>query len=96
MTNLSNVTGNAPDADSADESNSDTEAIDPDLNIKVEEMGDSELGLDIKNLMTQPGNGVMLDLQMRKLFDSSTPGDAQGDMPVFLHMRKQRRRSAAR
>ena len=46
-------------------------------------MGDSEIGLDIKDLMTQPDNGVMLDLQMRKMFDSSRSGDAQGDMPVF-------------
>ena len=81
---LSNLTGISSATASMDSSMSDSAAVDPNVNIKVEAFAESELDLEITGVepgqMTQPDYGLMPNVQNRMGCNPSTSGGAQGDM----------------
>ena len=76
--NLSNHTGQM------DTSTSDSAAVDPNVNIKVESITESELDLEITGVepvqMAKPDYGLMPNVQTRMGYDPLTSGSAQDDM----------------
>ena len=75
---LSSLTGQM------DSSTSDSASVDPNVNIKVEAITESDLDLEITGIepgqMAQPDYGLMPNLQTRMGYDPSSSGGAQGDM----------------
>ena len=81
---LSNLTGISSEAAKTDTLTSNGAAVDPNVNIKVESITESELDLEITGVepgqMAQPDYGLMPNVQTRMGYDTSTSGGAQGDM----------------
>ena len=80
---LSNLTGISSATASMDSSTSDSAAVDPNVNIKVEAVAESELDLEITGVepgqMAQLDYGLMPNVQTRMGYSPSTSGGAQGD-----------------
>ena len=81
---LSNLTGISSETASMDTSTSDSAAVGPIVNIKVEAITESELDLEITGVepgqMAQPDYGLMPNVQARMGYSPSSSGGAQDDM----------------